>query len=115
MTQHPGRPSSWPQEIRDLYHAVIRGAAADDADAFNAALDRLLVLAEESDDAAMLRAARHACVKLALLYDPEGLAACIASGAGFRGSLRPLIDAGSAGLRRGHRARRRSRHRPRSA
>jgi len=105
MTRHPGRRASWPVEIRKLHDAVVHAAAASDMRGFDAALDRLVMLADGSDDALVLKAARHACIKLALLYDPEGLAACIADTAGFRGWLRPVIGAGLAGSRRRRRVR----------
>src|SRR5512140_2672724 len=100
MTHHPGRRASWPVEVRELYDTVVRTATAKDTDAFTAALDRLVMLADQSDDPVVLKAARHACVKLALTYDPEGLAECIATGFEFRRALRPLIDAGTASSRR---------------
>lgn len=100
MTRRAGRRASWPVEIRKLHDAVVRAAAAGDMQAFDAALDRLVALADRSDDAFVSRAARFACVKLALLYDPEGLAASVAAVAGLPGSLRPLIGSGAKGSHR---------------
>ncbi len=103
MAHHPGRRASWPLEVRELFDTVVRTADARDTSAFTAALDRLVTLADQAGDSAATRAAKHACVTLALRYDPEGLAASIASSIGSGGSLRPLIAARGAGARQRHR------------
>ncbi len=99
MTHRAGRRASWPVEVRELYDTVIRTAEAKETGAFAAALDRLVMLADHGDDAAVRKAAKLACVKLALRYDPEGFAACIANVAEFPDSLRPLIGARAPGSR----------------
>ncbi len=115
MAHHPGRRASWPVDVRDLYETVVRTADAKDTSAFAAALDRLIALADQSGDSAAIKAARHACVKLALRYDPEGLAASVASSIGSGESLRALIDARGTGFRERARASRGRRNRSGSA